>query len=302
MANKSLLERLKVKKPPSIWIFWKQKATYGRRCRIRTPCKKKGLGWIPRIFLPWREATDYLEINLELQMEISGKHVPQFVSRAQIMNYIPVSLHIPDDDDIGYKKWLSENYGYDFDEEDEEDEDYVSCRVAYFDNEISLTKGQIRKLNAQRKLLGYEAGDRAFKQWLAHGEDAEHEDLIAYFDDWNSETYEGLSEIDIDYDIGGELHNLKKTMKLLDEDYSFDAELGGECVDSYVKVKDKDDVLRLEKLKFFSKKIAGGFGLQMGIYFERFGLYAVDCPLDYQISIEGRKNLLSEKEFLDEIL
>ncbi|MEK9671114.1 MAG: hypothetical protein VW268_01245 [Rhodospirillaceae bacterium] len=34
-------------------------------------------------------------------------------------------------------------------------------------NQKSLTKGQIRKLNALRKSLGNEIADKAFTQWLA---------------------------------------------------------------------------------------------------------------------------------------
>ena len=142
--------------------------------------------------LPWREATDYLEIQLELQVEISGKLVPQFISLAQTMKYIPVSLDIPDDDDIDYKKWLSDNYGGDFDEEDEEDEEEFPFLLAYADNEISLTKAQRRKLMLLRYHLGDEFGDRAFERWLANGEDAEYGDLVAHLNEWSWEEYQHL--------------------------------------------------------------------------------------------------------------
>lgn len=48
-------------------------------------------------------------------------------------------------------------------------------------DEASLTKGQLRKLNALRKSIGTEIGERAFAEWLANqtGPEAEKTDPVA---------------------------------------------------------------------------------------------------------------------------
>ena len=50
-------------------------------------------------------------------------------------------------------------------------------------DETTLTKGQIRKLNALRKSLGSSIADEAFAKWLAQSDDApdrdENADVIA---------------------------------------------------------------------------------------------------------------------------
>ena len=43
-------------------------------------------------------------------------------------------------------------------------------------NELDLTKGQVRKLNALRKSIGDKLGEDAFKKWLAQ-QQAEEEEI-----------------------------------------------------------------------------------------------------------------------------